>query len=105
ARARRFDVQPHRPLLCGRPFGIKDLIDSADLPTTYGSPICAGHRPKADAACVAALRAAGAVVLGKTVPTEFAAYRGGKTRNPRDPSRTPGGSSSGSCAAVAGRVG
>jgi len=102
--ARRIDAQPHRPLLRGLPVGIKDLIDTADLPTTYGSPIYAGHRPKADAACVAALRAAGAVVLGKTVTTEFAAYRGGKTRNPRDPSRTPGGSSSGSAAAVADRM-
>jgi len=102
--ARRIDAQARRPLLSGLPVGIKDLIDTADLPTTYGSPIYAGHRPKADAACVAALRAAGAVVLGKTVTTEFAAYRGGKTRNPRDPSRTPGGSSSGSAAAVADRM-
>jgi len=102
--ARRTDAQPHRPLLCGLPVGIKDLIDTADLPTAYGSPIYAGHRPKADAACVAALRAAGAVVLGKTVTTEFAAYRGGKTRNPHDPARTPGGSSSGSAAAVADRM-
>src|SRR5256714_399646 len=102
--ARRIDAQPHRPFLRGLPVGIKDLIDTADLPTTYGSPIYAGHRPKTDAACVAALRAAGAVVLGKTVTTEFAAYRGGKTRNPRDPSRTPGGSSSGSAAAVADRM-
>ena len=103
-RARRIDAQPQRPLLCGVPVGIKDLIDTADLPTTYGSPIYAGHRPAADAACVAALRAAGAVVLGKTVTTEFAAYRGGKTRNPHDPARTPGGSSSGSAAAVADRM-
>ena len=102
--ARRIDAQPYRPLLRGLPVGIKDLIDTADLPTTYGSSIYAGHRPKADAACVVALRAAGAVVLGKTVTTEFAAYRGGKTRNPRDPSRTPGGSSSGSAAGVADRM-
>jgi Asp-tRNA(Asn)/Glu-tRNA(Gln) amidotransferase A subunit family amidase len=102
--AKRIDAQSHRPLLGGLPVGIKDLIDTADLPTTYGSPIYAGHRPKADAACVAALRAAGAVVVGKTVTTEFAAYRGGKTRNPRDPARTPGGSSSGSAAAVADRM-
>jgi amidase len=86
------------------PVGIKDLIDTADLPTTYGSPIYAGHRPRTDAECVAALRAAGAVVLGKTVTTEFAAYRGGKTRNPHDPARTPGGSSSGSAAAVGDRM-
>jgi len=102
--ARRIDEQPRRPLLCGLPVGIKDLIDTADLPTTYGSPIYAGHRPKADAACVAALRAAGAVIPGKTVTTEFAAYKGGKTRNPRDPTRTPGGSSSGSAAGVADRM-
>ena len=102
--ARRIDEQPQRPILCGLPVGIKDLIDTADLPTTYGSPIYAGHRPKADAACVAALRAAGAVILGKTVSTEFAAYKGGKTRNPRDPTRTPGGSSSGSAAGVADRM-
>jgi Asp-tRNA(Asn)/Glu-tRNA(Gln) amidotransferase A subunit family amidase len=102
--ARRIDASPKRPLLRGLPVGIKDLIDTGDLPTTYGSPIHAGHRPSADAACVAALRAAGAIVLGKTVTTEFAAYVGGKTRNPRDPTRTPGGSSSGSAAAVADRM-
>jgi Asp-tRNA(Asn)/Glu-tRNA(Gln) amidotransferase A subunit family amidase len=102
--ARQIDALPSRPLLCGLPVGIKDLIDTADLPTSYGSPIYAGHRPKADAACVAALRAAGAVILGKTVTTEFAAFRGSKTRNPRDPTRTPGGSSSGSAAAVADRM-
>jgi len=83
------------------PIGIKDLIDTADLPTTYGSPLYRGHRPKKDAACVAALRRAGMAILGKTVTTEFAVYSPGKTRNPRDPSRTPGGSSSGSAAAVA----
>ena len=102
--ARRIDGQPRRPLLCGLPVGIKDLIDTADLPTTYGSRIYAGHRPKADAACVTALRVSGAVILGKTVTTEFAAFKGGKTRNPRDPNRTPGGSSSGSAAAVADRM-
>jgi Asp-tRNA(Asn)/Glu-tRNA(Gln) amidotransferase A subunit family amidase len=102
--ARRIDAPREPVLLRGLPIGIKDLIDTADLPTTYGSPIYAGHRPKADAACVAALRSAGAVILGKTVTTEFAAYQGGKTRNPRDPARTPGGSSSGSAAAVADRM-
>ena len=102
--ARRIDGRADRPLLRGLPVGIKDLIDTADLPTTYGSPIYAGHRPKSDAACVRALRAAGAVILGKTVTTEFAAYVGGKTRNPHDPSRTPGGSSSGSAAAVGARM-
>lgn len=92
-----------RPLspLHGVPVGIKDVIDTADMPTAYGSPIYAGHQPPWDAACVALLRRAGAVVMGKTVTTEFAAIHPGKTRNPRDPSRTPGGSSSGSAAAVA----
>ncbi|MCA1825952.1 MAG: amidase [Myxococcales bacterium] len=85
----------------GLPVGIKDLIDTADFPTTYGSAHYRGHRPARDAACVAALRKAGAVILGKTVTTEFAVFNPGKTRNPRDPARTPGGSSSGSAAAVA----
>jgi amidase len=101
AQARRIDALRERPLLCGLPVGIKDLIDTQDLPTTYGSPIYAGHRPGRDAACVRALREAGAVILGKTVTTEFAVFSPGPTRNPRDPSRTPGGSSSGSAAAVA----
>jgi amidase len=99
--ARRIDGLRERPLLCGLPVGIKDLIDTADFPAAYGSPIYRGHRPARDAACVRALREAGAIVLGKTVTTEFAVYTPGKTRNPRDPSRTPGGSSSGSAAAVA----
>jgi Asp-tRNA(Asn)/Glu-tRNA(Gln) amidotransferase A subunit family amidase len=101
--ARRIDALPasQKPLLRGLPIGVKDLIDTADFPTGYGSPIHRGHRPARDAACVAALRNAGAIVLGKTVTTEFAVYAPGKTRNPRDPSRTPGGSSSGSAAAVA----
>ena len=99
--ARRIDALSDRPPLCGLPVGIKDLIDTADLPTCYGSPIHRGHRPAADAACVRALRRAGAIVLGKTVTTEFAVYWPGKTRNPAAPSRTPGGSSSGSAAAVA----
>jgi amidase len=96
--ARRVD--PRSPLR-GLPVGIKDIIDTADFPTAYGSPIYRGHRPGADAACVALLRRAGAVILGKTVSTEFAVYTPGKTRNPHDLSRTPGGSSSGSAAAVA----
>lgn len=87
--------------LFGVPVGIKDVIDTADLPTSYGSPIYAGHRPTADATCVARLRSVGAVVLGKTVTTEFASSFPGPTRNPHDPARTPGGSSSGSAAAVA----
>ena len=99
--ARRIDGLRERPLLCGLPVGIKDLIDTADLPTTYGSRIYRDHRPTRDAACVRALRTSGAVVLGKTVTTEFAGYAPGKTSNPRDLARTPGGSSSGSAAAVA----
>ncbi len=99
--ARRIDGLRERPLLCGLPVGIKDLIDTAGLPTTYGSSIYRDHRPAQNAACVRALREAGAIVIGKTVTTEFAGYAPGKTRNPRDLSRTPGGSSSGSAAAVA----
>jgi Asp-tRNA(Asn)/Glu-tRNA(Gln) amidotransferase A subunit family amidase len=83
------------------PIGVKDIFDTADLPTEYGSPIYRGHRPAADAACVAAARAAGAVILGKTVTTEFATMVPAKTVHPGDPRRTPGGSSSGSAAAVA----
>ncbi|MGE5266073.1 MAG: amidase [Deltaproteobacteria bacterium] len=87
--------------LHGVPVGIKDLIDTADLPTEYGTPAFAGHRPQANAEVVNRLQAAGAIILGKTVTTELAFYGPGKTRNPVDPSRTPGGSSSGSAAAVA----
>jgi amidase len=101
AEARARDAEPPRGPLHGVPIGVKDMIDTADRPTEYGSPIFAGHRPAADAACVAALRAAGAVVLGKTTTTELAAYEPAPTRNPHDPGRTPGGSSSGSAAAVA----
>ena len=101
AEARRIDALRDRPPLCGLPVSIKDLIDTADLPTGYGSPIHRGHQPSRDAECVRRLREAGAIVLGKTVTTEFAVYSPGKTRNPHDPSRTPGGSSSGSAAAVA----
>ena len=87
--------------LAGMPVGVKDVLDTADLPSGYGSPIWAGHRPRADAACVAWVRAAGGVVVGKTVTTEFATRRPGPTTNPHDPRRTPGGSSSGSAAGVA----
>ena len=87
--------------LAGIPVAIKDIIDTADMPTGYGSPIYAGHRPKADAACVRLLRQAGAIVLGKTVTTEFAYFAPGKTCNPHNAGHTPGGSSSGSAAAVA----
>jgi len=99
--ARRLDSSAPRGPLHGVPVGVKDIIDTADLPTECGTPVHAGRRPERDADCVAALRAAGAVVLGKTVTTELALYQPSKTRNPADPSRTPGGSSSGSAAAVA----
>lgn len=101
ARARQLDAGAVAGLLHGLPLGVKDLFDTADLPTAYGSPIWQGHRPRADAAAVAACRAAGALIPGKTVTTEFAAFTAGPTRNPHDPGRTPGGSSSGSAAAVA----
>jgi Asp-tRNA(Asn)/Glu-tRNA(Gln) amidotransferase A subunit family amidase len=87
--------------LHGVPVGIKDIFDTADYPTECGSPLLAGRRPAADAAVVRKLREAGAVIIGKTVTTEFAYFYPGKTRNPRDVARTPGGSSSGSAAAVA----
>ena len=86
--------------LAGMPVGVKDVIDTADLPSQYGSPIWAGHRPRSDAACVAAARAAGALVMGKTVTTEFATRHPGPTANPANPKHTPGGSSSGSAAGV-----
>lgn len=87
--------------LNGVPIGIKDIFDTADLPTENGCPIFAGRRPDSDAACVTLLRAAGAVVLGKTVTTELALLTPAKTRNPHDLEHAPGGSSSGSAAAVA----
>lgn len=104
AAARALDAGPVRGALHGVPVGVKDLIDTADWPTAYGSPLYAGHRPAVDAACVGQLRAAGALIAGKTVTTEFAAMHPGPTRNPRAPAgrtHTPGGSSSGSAAAVA----
>jgi Asp-tRNA(Asn)/Glu-tRNA(Gln) amidotransferase A subunit family amidase len=104
AAARARDGEPTRGPLHGVPIAVKDLIDTCDMPTGYGSPIYRGHRPAADAACVALARAAGAVVLGKTVTTEFAAFTAGKTTNPKNPAHTPGGSSSGSAAAVADRM-
>jgi Asp-tRNA(Asn)/Glu-tRNA(Gln) amidotransferase A subunit family amidase len=87
--------------LAGLAVAVKDIFDTADFPTAYGSEIYAGHRPAADAAAVATLKDAGAVVVGKSVSTEFAYWKAGKTRNPLDPARSPGGSSSGSAAAVA----
>lgn len=85
----------------GIAIGIKDIFDTHDMPTEYGSAIYAGHRPKADSALVALCRRAGATILGKTVTTEFAFLTPARTRNPHDLERTPGGSSSGSAAAVA----
>ncbi len=87
--------------LHGLPVGVKDIIDTCDMPTECGSPALAGRRPTHDAIVVSRLREQGAVILGKTVTTEFATYHPGKTCNPHDPARTPGGSSSGSAAAVA----
>ncbi len=87
--------------LCGVPVGIKDIIDTADMPTENGTVLHQGRTPRTDAAVVARLRAAGAVIMGKTVTTECAYFHPGKTRNPHNPEHTPGGSSSGSAAAVA----
>lgn len=101
AQARALDAGPVRGPLHGLPLGVKDLFDTAALPTTYGSPVYAGHRPAADAASVTLCREAGAVILGKTVTTEFAYFTPGPTRNPHQLDHTPGGSSSGSAAAVA----
>ena len=96
----RRDGRPLGPLH-GIPVAIKDIIDTADMPTEYGSPIHAGHQPVQDATLIAKLREAGAVIMGKSVTTEFAFISAGKTANPHNPDHTPGGSSSGSAAAVA----
>ncbi|MDR9752714.1 amidase [Pseudomonas sp. SZMC_28357] len=88
-------------LLAGVPVGIKDIIDSADQPTQYFSPIYAGHQPSRDAHALTLLRQAGALVMGKTHTTEFAYMHTGPTRNPHDPERTPGSSSAGSAAGMA----
>jgi len=101
AQARAADRAGRPGLLAGLPVGVKDIIDTVDMPTGHGSPIYRGNRPFADAACVALLRMAGAAILGKTVTTEFANRFPGATVNPHNPSHTPGGSSSGSAAAVA----
>ncbi|MGH8707724.1 MAG: amidase, partial [Burkholderiales bacterium] len=101
AEARALDSTPRRSRLHGVPVGLKDIIDTGDMPTGYGSPIYEGHRPRADAACAALLRRAGCLILGKTVTTEFANLHPSPTVNPHDPAHTPGGSSSGSAAAVA----
>jgi Asp-tRNA(Asn)/Glu-tRNA(Gln) amidotransferase A subunit family amidase len=105
AQAKAYDREASlsgKPLpLGGVPIAVKDNIDTSDLPTAYGSSIYDNHQPAADAACVALARRAGAIVMGKTVTTEFAYYRPGKTSNPHNSAHTPGGSSQGSAAAVA----
>ena len=100
--ARARDGEPPRGPLHGIPIAVKDVIDTHDMPTEYGSPIYRGHRPHRDASCVALVRAAGGIVLGKTVTHEFAAIQSPiPTRNPHNPDHTPAGSSAGSAAAVA----
>lgn len=104
AQARELDKQPVKGPLHGVPIGVKDMIQTRDMPTQHNSPIYVGHRPGVDAAPVETLRAAGALILGKTETVEFAG--GGRkalTRHPLDPARTPGGTSTGSAAAVADR--
>jgi Asp-tRNA(Asn)/Glu-tRNA(Gln) amidotransferase A subunit family amidase len=96
----RLSGRPIGPLH-GVPVGIKDIFDTADMPTENGSPLHAGRKPTRDATAVTLLRSAGAVIMGKTVTTEFAYFHPGKTRNPYNTEHTPGGSSSGSAAAVA----
>src|SRR5262249_59523018 len=90
--------------LHGLPIGVKDVLDTADMPSEYGSPIWRGWQPRADAAAVAWARQAGGIVIGKTVTTEFATRKPGPTANPHNPRHTPGGSSSGSAAGVAAGV-
>jgi Asp-tRNA(Asn)/Glu-tRNA(Gln) amidotransferase A subunit family amidase len=101
AQARERDKAGQKTLLNGVPFGLKDIFDTADMPTTYGSPIYVGWRPASDASAASLPRAAGGILLGKTVTTEFANAHPGPTTNPHDPGFSPGGSSSGSAAAVA----
>jgi Asp-tRNA(Asn)/Glu-tRNA(Gln) amidotransferase A subunit family amidase len=101
ARAKQLDKGAFQGILHGLPIGVKDLYDSYDLPTSYGSSIYANHYPVADAVSVALMRQAGGIILGKTVTTEFASFKSGETTNPHHPKHTPGGSSSGSAAAVA----
>ena len=101
AQARGVDRAGRKGSLAGMPVGIKDIIDTVDMPTEHGSPIYRGNRPFADAACVALIRTAGGVILGKTVTTEFANRHPGPTVHPHNAEHTPGGSSSGSAAAVA----
>src|SRR5437763_16416207 len=101
AAARTSDKTSKRGVLKGVPFGIKDIFDTANMPTGYGSPIYTGCRPNFTASAASLPRAAGGILLGKTVTTEFANRHPGPTANPHNPAHTPGGSSSGSAAAVA----
>ena len=101
ARAREIDAGPRLGPLHGVPIAIKDIYDTADMPTQLGSPIYADRQPERDATSVARLREAGALIMGKTVTTEFAYMTPGATTNPHNAGHTPGGSSSGSAAAVA----
>jgi Asp-tRNA(Asn)/Glu-tRNA(Gln) amidotransferase A subunit family amidase len=96
----RYRSKRTRSVLDGCPIGVKDIIETRDMPTCFGSPAFKNNHTNRDAACVQALRQAGAIMLGKTVTTEFAIGFSGKTTNPHDAERTPGGSSSGSAAAV-----
>jgi Asp-tRNA(Asn)/Glu-tRNA(Gln) amidotransferase A subunit family amidase len=104
AEAKRADSEAPRSPLHGVPFAVKDVIDTKDFPTEYGSPIHRGHRPSADAKCVSLMREAGAVLLGKVVSTEFAIYNPAETRHPMNLDHTPGGSSSGTAASVCDRM-
>jgi amidase len=99
--ARECDKHPPRGPLHGVPIAIKDIIETEGMPTSYGSAIYRGQRSAGDASCVTLMKRAGAIVLGKTVSTEFAYFKPGKTANPHNLAHTPGGSSSGSAAAVA----
>ena len=101
AQARAQDASESTGALRGVPVGVKDMFDTFDMPSAYGSPIYAGVQPRGDAAVVAQLRGIGGLVLGKTVTTEFATFTPNVTTNPHNPAHTPGGSSSGSAAAVA----
>src|SRR5258705_2671590 len=96
AEARALDRGPRRGAMQGVPIGVKDVIDTFALPTEMGSAIYKGNRAACDAACVAVSRAAGALILGKTITAEFAGMFPGPTTNPHNPAHTPGGSSSGS---------
>ena len=101
SRAKELDKGTFKGILHGLPIGVKDLYDTYDLPTSYGSPIYTNHYPAADAVSIALIQQAGGIILGKTVTTELASFKGGPTTNPHNSRHTPGGSSSGSAAAVA----